>query len=76
MSTSTISIVRHLELSDHTIEGEFWPGFFQGVCTVVTKLMSCVQPRVAVFGEKDYQQLMIVRRMCHQFAPQTQPLSM
>jgi pantoate--beta-alanine ligase len=50
------------------LEGEFRPGFFQGVCTVVMKLMSCVQPRVAVFGKKDYQQLMIVRRMCHQFA--------
>ena len=53
------------------LEGEFRPGFFQGVCTVVTKLMSCVQPRVAVFGKKDYQQLMIVRRMCHQFAMPT-----
>ncbi|KXU82964.1 pantoate--beta-alanine ligase [Paraburkholderia monticola] len=50
------------------LEGEFRPGFFQGVCTVVLKLMSCVQPRVAVFGKKDYQQLMIVRSMCHQFA--------
>jgi pantoate--beta-alanine ligase len=50
------------------LEGEFRPGFFQGVCTVVMKLMSCVQPRVAVFGKKDYQQLMIVRSMCHQFA--------
>lgn len=50
------------------LEGEFRPGFFTGVCTVVTKLMSCVQPKVAVFGKKDYQQLMIVRRMCHQLA--------
>ncbi|AOJ03461.1 MULTISPECIES: pantoate--beta-alanine ligase [Burkholderia] len=50
------------------LEGEFRPGFFTGVCTVVTKLMSCVQPRVAVFGKKDYQQLMIVRRMCQQLA--------
>jgi pantoate--beta-alanine ligase len=50
------------------LEGEFRPGFFQGVCTVLMKLMSCVQPRVAVFGKKDYQQLMIVRNMCHQFA--------
>jgi pantoate--beta-alanine ligase len=36
------------------------------------KLMSCVQPRVAVFGKKDYQQLMIVRQMCHQFALPTE----
>ncbi|MBU6491346.1 MAG: pantoate--beta-alanine ligase [Burkholderiales bacterium] len=50
------------------LEGEFRPGFFKGVCTVVMKLLSCVQPRVAVFGKKDYQQLMIVRRMCQQFA--------
>src|ERR1700756_552068 len=50
------------------LEGEFRPGFFAGVCTVVMKLMACVQPRVAVFGKKDYQQLMIVRQMCHQFA--------
>lgn len=50
------------------LEGEFRPGFFKGVCTVVMKLFSCAQPRVAVFGKKDYQQLMIVRRMCQQFA--------
>jgi pantoate--beta-alanine ligase len=50
------------------LEGEFRPGFFHGVCTVVMKLMSCVQPRVAMFGKKDYQQLMIVRQMCAQFA--------
>ena len=50
------------------LEGEFRPGFFKGVCTVVMKLFCCVQPRVAVFGKKDYQQLMIVRRMAQQFA--------
>src|SRR5471032_265796 len=54
------------------LEGEFRPGFFQGVCTVVMKLISCVQPRVAVFGKKDYQQLMIVRQMCDQFALPTE----
>lgn len=50
------------------LEGEFRPGFFKGVCTVVLKLFSCVQPNAAVFGKKDYQQLMIVRRMAQQFA--------
>ena len=54
------------------LEGEFRPGFFVGVSTVVLKLFSCVQPRVAVFGKKDYQQLMIVRHMCRQFALPTE----
>jgi pantoate--beta-alanine ligase len=56
------------------LEGEFRPGFFVGVSTVVLKLFSCVQPRVAVFGKKDYQQLMIVRNMCRQFALPTEIL--
>jgi len=54
------------------LEGEFRPGFFGGVTTVVLKLFSCVQPSVAVFGKKDYQQLMIVRNMARQFALPTE----
>ena len=54
------------------LEGHFRPGFFTGVTTIVMKLFSCVQPRVAVFGKKDYQQLMIVRNMARQFALPTE----
>ena len=39
------------------LEGEFRPGFFTGVCTVVHKLFNIVGPRVCLFGKKDYQQL-------------------
>ena len=50
------------------LEGHFRPGFFTGVCTVVMKLLSCVRPDVAVFGQKDYQQWRVIERMVHQFA--------
>jgi pantoate--beta-alanine ligase len=62
----TFKVVPDPTLAD-VLEGEFRPGFFTGVCTVVMKLFQAVRPAVAVFGKKDYQQLMVVRRMVRQF---------
>ena len=58
------------------LEGQFRPGFFVGVSTVVMKLFQIVQPSIAVFGKKDYQQLMVIRNMVRQFALPLEILSL
>ena len=67
----TFKVQPDAQLAD-LLEGQFRPGFFTGVCTVVMKLFCAVfagkSTGVALFGQKDYQQLMVVRRMAQQFA--------
>jgi pantoate--beta-alanine ligase len=50
------------------LEGKARPGFFSGVCTVVLKFFNMVQPAVAVFGKKDYQQWLVMQDMVRQLA--------
>jgi pantoate--beta-alanine ligase len=52
---------------ENVMEGKFRPGHFNGVGTIVKKLLDIVKPNRAYFGKKDYQQLLIIKSVCKQY---------
>lgn len=63
MYAANFSVAVEEDSLANTLEGKSRPGHFRGVCTVVAKLFNILNPDAAVFGEKDFQQLAIIRRM-------------